>query len=226
MSIEALLKTVPAPHAAFEAFAGPWEPIEAELGTSLPQDYKDFARIYGRGYFMEFLGINIPRSKNPNTRFEVQVRRVCESFADWRDDELPYPLWPHPEGLVPFGGTDDGDSLFWLARGAPDDWRVVVWDRGMQEFEALDCGLTDFLAGLATGRVAPKEFPDDLLPCDRLFQPSQGPNGHKRTFGLRGRFGSSDLEGGGALSPVSHHGGGVAKSQLSLRFRAHLRSQT
>lgn len=56
-------------------------------------------------------------------------------------------------------------------RGASDDWRVVVWDRGMQEFEALDSGLTDFLAGLASGDVAPREFPEDLLPCDDLFQP-------------------------------------------------------
>ena len=53
-----------------------------------------------------------------------------------------------------------------------DDWSVVVWDRGSLQFEVLECGLTDFLAGLATGKVAPKEFPDDLLPCDELFQPN------------------------------------------------------
>ena len=156
----------------FEAFAGPWEPIEAELGTALPQDYKDFVRLYGAGYFMEFLGVSVPRSKNPNTRFESEVGLICGTFADWDDEELPYPMWPDPGGLIPFGGTDNGDYLFWLPQGAPDDWGVVVWDRGMQQFEALNCGLTDFLAGLATGKVAPEEFPDSLLPCDQMFQPN------------------------------------------------------
>ena len=41
------------------ADAGPWEPVEAELGTALPQDYKDFVRVYGSGYFMQFLGIYV-----------------------------------------------------------------------------------------------------------------------------------------------------------------------
>lgn len=172
MSIEALLKVVPPPLAPFEAFAGPWEPIEAEIGTALPPDYKDFVRIYGAGYFMEFLGVNVPRTRNLNTRFESQVGIICETFADDGGVGWPYAMWPDRKGLIPFGGTDNGDELFWLPQGAPDDWRVVVWDRGSLQFEVLDCGLTDFLAGLATGKVAPKEFPDDLLPCDELFQPN------------------------------------------------------
>jgi hypothetical protein len=172
MSIQALLEVAPPPLTPFEAFAGPWEPIEAELGTALPQDYKDFVRLYGAGYFMEFLGVSVPRSKNPNTRFESEVGLICGTFADWDDEELPYPMWPDPGGLIPFGGTDNGDYLFWLPQGAPDDWGVVVWDRGMQQFEALNCRLTDFLAGLATGNVVPQEFPDNLLPCDQMFQPN------------------------------------------------------
>ena len=48
----------------------------------------------------------------------------------------------------------------------------MVWDRGMQEYELLDCDLTGFLAGLATGKILPKQFPDDLLPVEHLFQPS------------------------------------------------------
>jgi hypothetical protein len=73
--------------------------------------------------------------------------------------------------LVPFGGTDNGDELFWLPRGAPEDWGIVVWDRGLQNFETFDCDLTSFIAGLATGEIIPKEFPEDLVTCDHLFQP-------------------------------------------------------
>ena len=172
MSLEALIGVVPPPLAPFQAFMGPWEPIEAGIGTALPQDYKDFVRVYGAGYFMEFLGVSVPRTRNTNTRFESQVSLICETFADWRPEELPHPMWPDPKGLIPFGGTDNGDYLFWLPHGRPGDWRVVVWDRGLQQFEVLNCGLTDFLAGLATGEVAPAEFPDDLLPCEEMFQPN------------------------------------------------------
>lgn len=170
MTIETLLKAVPPPALPSDAFTGPWEAVEAELGTSLPQDYKDFARLYGSGYFMEFLGVCIPRSPNPNMRLESYVRSVCAGFLTL-DEEWPYPWWPHPGGLIPFGSTDNGDFLFWLARGASADWGIVIWDRGLGHFETFDCDLTDFLAGLATGEILPKEFPEDLLPCDRLFQP-------------------------------------------------------
>jgi hypothetical protein len=171
MTIESLMRAVPPPEAPFEAFLGPWEPVEAELRTALPPDYKDFARLYGFGYFMEFLGISIPRSTNPNTRLESSVPNTCEMFGQFHDrDEFPYPIWPNPGGLVPFGGTDNGDELFWLPRGAPSNWGVVVWDRGLGNFEPFDCDMTDFLAGLATGALLPEEFPP-LLPCEHLFLP-------------------------------------------------------
>ncbi len=172
MTIENLVKAVPPPARPFEAFKGPWEVIEADLCTPLPQDYKDFSRLYGYGRFMQFLGIHIPNTQNPNTRLEWQAQVVRDGFLTLTEEYCPYPMWPDPGGLLPFGGTDEGDEFFWLMCGPPDDWRVVVWDRGMGEFEVLDCDLTDFLAGLATGEILPKEFPDDLLPCARLFQPS------------------------------------------------------
>jgi hypothetical protein len=169
MTIEALERVIPPPAVPFEAFSGPWEPIEAELGTALPQDYKDFVRLYGSGYFMEFMGIYVPRSRNPNLRLESRVRTIGEYLV--YDDEPPYPLWPSLGGLLNFGGTDNGDELFWLARGAPADWKVIVWDRGLFTFEVLECGLSDFLAGLVAGDILPAAFPE-MLPCDRLFEPN------------------------------------------------------
>lgn len=170
MTIEALAKVLPPPAVPCEPFRGPWRPVEAELGTLLPTDYKEFARLYGGGYFMEFMGIDIPRYSNPNMRLELSCRVVSRSFSS--DDDLPYPMWPQPGGLLSFGGTDNGDCLFWLRDGPPEEWRVVVWDRGLQTFEVIDRDLTGFLAGLITGEVLPAAFPEDLLPCDRLFIPN------------------------------------------------------
>lgn len=168
MTIHNLIKVVPPPAAPDEAYSGPWETIEADLGTALPQDYKDFVRIYGCGDFMEFLGIHVPVSWSPYVRLQSEVRVICDTLRHLED--CPYPLWPEPGGLLPFGKTDFGDYLFWLPRGPPDAWGVVVWDRGMGEYEAFDCGLTDFLAGVATGDIDPMGFPEDMLPCDRLFE--------------------------------------------------------
>ena len=168
MTIEALTQVIPPPRNPAGVFLGPWEPIEVELGTALPPDYKDLVRVYGSGYYMEFFGIHIPRSPNLNIRLETQVPAICATFFDRA--ELPYPLWPEPKGLVPFGGTDNGDFLFWLPREASEDWRVVVWDRGLWNFEAFDCDVTSFIAGLATGEIIPEAFPKDLATCDHLFQ--------------------------------------------------------
>ena len=38
MTIEALIKVVPPPAVPDEAYLGPWDAIEADLGTGLPQD--------------------------------------------------------------------------------------------------------------------------------------------------------------------------------------------
>ncbi|MDB5434017.1 MAG: hypothetical protein JWR47_274 [Phenylobacterium sp.] len=170
MTIETLIAAIPPPAEPAGVFLGPWEPVEAEIGTALPRDYKDLVRVYGSGYYMEFFGIDVPRCPNLNIRLEHQVRLVSETFL--YGDDVSYPLWPAPGGLLSFGGTDNGDSLFWLTRGAPADWGVVVWDRADLDFELFDCGLTSFLAGLATGEILPKAFPEDLLPSDCLFKPT------------------------------------------------------
>lgn len=167
MSIEALVKAVPPPAAPRLAFAGPWEPIEAELGVTLPQDYKDFVRLYGDGTFFEVMGIHLPVALSRHAQLVPEVRAICDALRT--QDDLPYALWPEPGGLLPFGKTDYGDYLCWLTRGLPADWGVVVWGRGFMTFEAFDCDLTDFLTGLATGEILPEEFPDGLLPCDQPF---------------------------------------------------------
>ena len=170
MTIEALVKAIPPPVMPLAAFDGPWEPVEAELGMALPQDYKDLMRLYGFGSFLEFLGLNVPVSENFNVRFVPQARLICDGFQSMRED-VPYPLWPEPGGLLPVGSTDNGDYLMWLTRGRPEDWGGVVWGRAFLSFELFDCDLTSFLAGLATGEIVPEEFPDDLFPCDEPFVP-------------------------------------------------------
>lgn len=161
MSIANLIKVVPPPAEPFWAFKGPWAAIEGELGTALPQDYKDYIAVYGGGYFMKFLSVHLPKSWTVNLRLGAQVKVVADAFREITrefEDYLPYPLWPASGGLMAFGGTDDGDVLFWLTRGAPQDWPVVFWDRGMHEAELFNCDMTDFLADMTIGAILPEVF--------------------------------------------------------------------
>jgi hypothetical protein len=169
MSIEALIEVAPPPAEPDEAFDGPWEPIEAEIGAVLPQDYKDFVRLYGSGLFMCFLTVNVPRCRSPYVRLEREVRTVNRLFS--QDEEFVYALWPNRGGLIAFGRTDFGDYLFWIPYGPPETWKVVVWGRGLGTFEVFDCGLTDFLTGVAKGEIDPREFPEYEPPYDPYFQP-------------------------------------------------------
>ena len=170
MTIENLITAGPPPVRPTDPFDGPWARAEAEIGTELPPDYKDFARVYGCGYFMDYLNIAIPRCRSglPLEQFVPEITRGFVTLWD-----APYSFWPRAGGLLPLGSTENADYLFWLTDGAPEAWRIVVWSRGsVTEFEAFDCDLTDFLAGLATGDIRPDAFPDDLVNCGRAFAPN------------------------------------------------------
>lgn len=87
MTIERFLKVIPPMAAPDEPFDGPWEPIEAEIGTPLPRDYKDFCRLFGLGEIMEFLTVFIPKCRSPYVRLEHEVRAVYDCFVGY--EELP-----------------------------------------------------------------------------------------------------------------------------------------
>lgn len=172
MTIENLSKVVPPPASPFEPFEGPWEPVEAALGLVLPRDYRDFARIYGCGYFMEFMGILTPRSSDLGAEFMRWLRADCSRFRSL--SSMSDPIWPTSGGLLPICSTDNGDRLFWRPREAPQRWALALWDRGGlegEDVEAFECDFTDFLAGLATGEIKPKAFPDDFYPFEPIFHP-------------------------------------------------------
>lgn len=171
MTIEALLKVAPPPARPDDAFDGPWERVEAELGTRLPQDYKDFARLYGSGLFMNYLQIAIPESTiGPSLKDEVVLAyQVFETKEDF-----PYVVWPNRQGVLAFGSSIGNDVMFWLRVGPPDAWPVVIWDRSGitdNDCELLDCDFSGFLTGLVTGERIPTAFQPGLHPCDALFEP-------------------------------------------------------
>lgn len=174
MTIDRLIKAVTPPAVPSEPFRGRWGPIEVALGTPLPSDYKDFARLYGSGALFEFIHIQTPSNADGGAEFARWVGQVCRYWGDM-DKETSTAYWPTPGGLLPFGNSIDGDHFFWVTSGPPEAWRVAVWDRGGfqgENVETFECNFTDFLAAVATGDIVSPAFPDDLLEDVELFRPA------------------------------------------------------
>jgi hypothetical protein len=178
MSIESLLNVMPPPTAPIESGnKKEWSSIEASIGTTLPEDFKEYINLYGTGKILRFLWPFNPFSKNDNLNLGMQLTLQLDALRELKDEfgfeECPYPLYPEPEGLLPWGVTDNGDVLFWLTDGIPENWPIIVNEGRVAVYERYDESMTSFLSKLLSKNIISKIFPDDL--CDRnplpLFEP-------------------------------------------------------
>lgn len=154
----------------FDPFGGPWEPLEQLLRVpALPSDYKTYCQVYGTGCILDFIRVFAPGSRHPDNRPEAWA---VPSRAILGADTPQHLLWPAHGSLLPWGNTINADMLFWLTRGHPDEWPVVVHSRGDGCLELFEVGLSDFLLGVAKGAIRPEAFPEDVWPADMLFWPA------------------------------------------------------
>jgi hypothetical protein len=138
--------------------------VESELGTRLPDDYKEFITTYGSGTIGELrVWVFDPFAADPMHRLNAQAEAIFRAYRTLTHGgyELPYPLFPESDGLLPCGSTGNGDYLHWRTKGTPNRWTVVVWQCAEVEFQDLaPRGLVAFLADLVAGKIAvfPAEF--------------------------------------------------------------------
>lgn len=171
------LKIVPPP--ADPLWTGPipaenWLQVEGEIGIQFPQDYKDFiARYSSRNgiYIGGFFLILDPFAPYGN------LKRAIADFLDplrslrqkYGEQEYPYPLYPEPDGLLPWGSTENGDDLFWLTIGAPDQWPIVIKASRQPEFEQHPGPMTRFLDGILTGAITSEIISRKMIAPARLL---------------------------------------------------------
>lgn len=166
MTIGALIKAISPPVVPSAPFEGPWEPLEHQLGTTLPEDYKALVRLYGHATYLDAIIVHVPRSRIRHACFETCIRDICDPIRELA--ELPYPLWPEAGGLLPVAHTEFGDLIFWIVDGPPSTWRIFLCDRDIVDFQIFDGDLTGFLAGMASGEFQPEAFAH-LAPEGTLF---------------------------------------------------------
>jgi hypothetical protein len=152
-----------------------WEAVERSLGLGLPGDYKHLIEVFGPGSFDGYLLLPSPFlvSRTHHLLDFFQILELAQEAMDTplERGELPYPLYPDPGGMLPWGGTIDGDLLFWnTTRPDPDTWTVVACDRWPEYWMEFLGSVTGFLVAYLTGELAPPFLAVDMGEHATTFQ--------------------------------------------------------
>ena len=168
----AQLKTVLPPPISLIAVGG-WREVEQELGTALPDDYREFVATYGAGTIDGFLSIFTPAG--PTKWIDVIWRSRdhddLPTLFTRREQHPPFDAFPSPGGLLAFGQTDNGDVLYWKTDGSPFDWTVVVFPGRDPDYFEFDGAMTDFLTRVLSRSLRVDLFPRDFPSADPKFEP-------------------------------------------------------
>jgi hypothetical protein len=145
-----------------------WHDVENRLGFPLPADYRALMETYGEGAFDDFLWLLHPASPNPNLNLVNELRVLREALALDPDG-----AGPPPEDLVPWAGTDNGDSVYWKF----DSQRrlgssVIVNESRGDAWPEYDLSATEWLLAVLTGRIRVPVFPDDFPSRHPSFRAS------------------------------------------------------
>ena len=163
MSLDKFIELIPPPAEPVEpGRPEAWREIEQQLGFALPSDYKKYIETYGTGSVDDFLLVFNPFSSNRYVSLPTQIEDRLDAqrqFTEMTGDAAPWPLHPDPGGLLPWACTDNGDVLFWLTEGAPDDWSIVVMEAHSDEWEQAPGPMSNFLL-----RVLSREYKCNIFP--------------------------------------------------------------
>jgi hypothetical protein len=153
--------------------SGSWDNVENQLGTKLPQDYKDFIEVFGSGIIGRFVTVLNPFSSRPGLNLIVQSKLQLAALSVLRDnfsEPNPYKLYPANGGLLPVAITDNGDVVHWLTTEDVTGWTMVVNEARSPDFQHFACNLTTFLAGILNKSITCRAFPNCVFLNETEFE--------------------------------------------------------
>jgi len=128
-----------------------WRKYEAQLGIKLPPDYRRFVFAYGSGLFADFYRIYNPFAASESTALVTKAKHVCDFNRESQrnfPERFPYPYFPEPGGLLPWGNDENGNDYFWLTQGAPSKWVVVQDENRGKGIRVQPYTMTAFLVAI------------------------------------------------------------------------------
>lgn len=143
-----------------------------ELGSQFPKDYIAFVDTYGSGRVDDFLAIYTPFARRKGTNLFAQIEVERDRFNYIREqghEDLPYQVWPVDGGLIPVGGDDNGNVVFWRTAGPPDHWSIVVFPARSDAYEEFPTTITQFLTSMLDRTLVVQSFPSDF-PNEELHE--------------------------------------------------------
>lgn len=173
MDLCELIKLLPPPAKPVDAPTHAiWHSVERKLRLVMPGDYKQFISTYGVGCIDGFLWVFSPASENVYLNLSSQILDGAETLRqlrdDWRED-ISYPIYPDPGGVVPWGGTDNGHTLYWM--GGTHESSIVVQDARTPEWCSFRMSITGFLIALLSRRISVDIFPEGFPAAQHTYTP-------------------------------------------------------
>ena len=154
-----------------------WQFVERSLAIELPKDYKDFVSVYGTGVINHFVWILSPFTSNKNLNLIYQAMTRLDAQRQFHAESATvsqYSLYPAPNGIFPWGVTDNGDVLYWHCRGPSSIWTIAICDSRSSKWQAFDLTMGQFLIAVLTKRLIVDTFPDDFLSETPHFSQESG----------------------------------------------------
>ena len=149
-----------------------WQTFFSALGTKLPSDYIEFINIYGTGGIDHFLWILTPFVNDENVNFIKRQKEIIDAYSQSKKSFPQYykhDVYPSSGGLLPWAYTENGDELYWLTEGHPDEWKIVVYESRSPENYTYSLTMVEFLYQIITKELICGAFPDDFPNDEATF---------------------------------------------------------
>ncbi|MGO1056254.1 SMI1/KNR4 family protein [Crossiella sp. CA198] len=140
-----------------------WDQVERDLSIEFPADYKEFCSAYPALMVNDLLLVMHPCTDVVGAGYPEASNGILDMYRESRsarDYSVPYPLFPEPGGLLPWGYDRGGAYLFWKTEGEPENWTIVVNCR--VKYCEHEMGFSDFLAGFLGDSVECPNLPQDF----------------------------------------------------------------
>jgi len=168
--LEQLMTLVPPPAEPIAA-TGDWDAVERDLGLTLPTDYKEYIRHYGKGLLARCILAPGPfqRSKTPR-RFWEDRASAYNDYAENGGVHVPYALYPACPEILPYAYFASVDHIDWLTK--PDrPWDLIFYSRHAGFFNLGPRSFVTFVVQYLTGTTVMPRSVIGPPPADPKFEP-------------------------------------------------------